>query len=67
MIKAYLKENKNVIIFFILFAIGLNIFVIGVCQLIPERLRKGGWFIAPNYKSQTMGQSIEKKFRNNAN
>ncbi len=61
MIKEYLKENKNVIIFFILFAVGFNLFVLGVCQLIPERLRNSGWFVAPDYQAKSIEQPLNKK------
>ena len=56
MIREYLKENKNVIIFFILFAVGFNLVVLGICWLIPERLRSGGWFVAPDYKVKVIEQ-----------
>ena len=50
MIKEYIKDNKNVIIFFVLFAIFFNLGVIGICHLIPERLRSSTWFVAPGYE-----------------
>jgi len=56
MIIDFLKENKNVIAFYIIFTIGWISFILGVCQLIPERMRSGGWFVTPTYQAK----SIEK-------
>jgi hypothetical protein len=52
MILDFLKKNKKVIAFYILFIVILNLCVIGVCYMIPERLRSGGWFVAPNYQAK---------------
>jgi hypothetical protein len=49
----FMKENKKVIAFYIIFAVFLNLCVIGICHLIPERLRSGGWFVAPNYQTKS--------------
>ena len=54
MIIDFLKDNKKVVAFYIIFAVLLNICVIGVCNLIPERLRSGGWFVAPDYQAKSL-------------
>jgi hypothetical protein len=50
----FMRENKKVIAFYIIFAVFLNLCVIGICHLIPERLRSGGWFVAPNYQAKSI-------------
>lgn len=59
MIKGYIKDNKNVIIFFVLFAIFLNLGVIGICHLIPERLRSNTWFVAPDYEVKMVEKTVQ--------
>ena len=50
MINDFLRENKRVITFYVIFTMVWVAFVLGVCQLIPERMRKGGWFVEPGYQ-----------------
>jgi hypothetical protein len=50
----FMRENKKVIAFYIIFTVFLNLCVIGICHLIPERLRSGGWFVAPNYQAKSI-------------
>jgi len=52
MIIDYLKEYKKVIAFEIIFIVVWISFVLGVCQLIPENMRSGGWFVEHEYQSQ---------------
>ena len=51
MIKNFLKKNKKVIAFYIIFIVIWNLGIIGVCYMIPERLRSGGWFVTPTYQA----------------
>ena len=52
MIRHFMKENYKVIIFYIVFTAVLISSILGICQLIPERLRSSTWFVAPNYQSK---------------
>ncbi len=53
MIIDWLKENKKVIAFEIIFTVVWIFFVLRVCHLIPENQRSGGWFVDPGYQSQS--------------
>lgn len=61
MIIDFLKENKKVIAFYIVFTVFWNLFVIGVCYMIPERLRSSGWFVAPNYQAKSIQKTVGDK------
>jgi len=50
----FLKKNKKVIAFYIIFTVFWNLCVIGMCYMIPERLRSGGWFVAPSYQAKSI-------------
>ena len=54
MIIDFLKENKKVVAFYIVFALIFNLCITGICYMIPERLRSGGWFVAPNYQAKSI-------------
>ena len=49
----FLKKNKKVVAFYIIFTVCWILCVIGICYMIPERLRSGGWFVAPNYQAKS--------------
>jgi len=53
MILDWLKENKKVIAFEIVFIVVWISFVLGVCHLIPEKMRSSGWFVEHKYQSQS--------------
>lgn len=50
----FFKKNKKVIAFYIIFTVVWNLCIIGVCYMIPERLRSGGWFVAANYQAKSI-------------
>jgi hypothetical protein len=50
----FFKENIKVIAFYIIFTVVWVSFILGVCQLIPERLRSSTWFVAPDYQSKVI-------------
>ncbi len=53
MVIDWLKENKKVIAFEIIFTVVWISFVLGVCHLIPENQRNRGWFVEHEYQSQS--------------